>query len=179
MNEKKRENLESAFFFGEAAAMDSIGFRPVEPEDEAFLCRLYASTRREEMAQLDWGEAQKEEFLRMQFKAQSQYYDEQYRGDSFLVIRLGETPIGRLYVGRWIEEMRIIDIALLPEHRNRGIGGMILKDLMQEAAGEGKPVRIHVEKFNPAHRLYERLGFTVIEDKGVYDFMEWTADCPS
>ena len=74
------------------------------------------------------------------------------------------------------DEIRLIDIALLLEHRNAGIGARLLQDLLAEAAQAGKPVRIHVEKFNPALRLYERLGFTPIEDQGVYLLMQWSPD---
>ncbi|MGH8603206.1 MAG: GNAT family N-acetyltransferase, partial [Gammaproteobacteria bacterium] len=81
---------------------------------------------------------------------------------------LDERPVGRLYLARWPSEIRIVDLALLPAHRNAGIGTRILSDLLAEAGRAGKPVRIHVEKLNPALRLYERLAFTRIADKGVY-----------
>jgi GNAT superfamily N-acetyltransferase len=68
------------------------------------------------------------------------------------------------------------DIALLPEYCNRGIGTTLLRDLQSEAAAAGKPLRIHVERFNPTLRLYERLGFRQIDDRGVYLFMEWRED---
>jgi len=82
-------------------------------------------------------------------------------------------PVGRLYVARWQDAIRMVDIALLPPYRNAGIGTAILRDLLAEAAVAHKPVRIHVEQCNPAVRLYERLGFAPIADKGVYLFMEW------
>ena len=111
----------------------------------------------------------------MQFAAQAQYYREHYPDTSFDVILLGAEAVGRLYVSRWRDELRIVDIALLPEFCNRGIGTTLLRGLQSEAAAAGKPLRIHVERFNPALRLYERLGFRQIEDKGVYLFMEWRA----
>lgn len=77
-------------------------------------------------------------------------------------------PAGRLYVARWDEEIRIVDIALLPGRRNGGIGTALLRDLMREAEAAGKPLTIHVERFNPALGLYLRLGFTAVEDKGVH-----------
>ncbi len=92
--------------------------------------------------------------------------------DLLLILR-DAVPVGRLYVARWQDEIRIVDIALLPPSRHAGIGTAILRDLLAEAAVAHKPVRIHVEKFNPALRLYERLGFAPIADKGVYLFMEW------
>ncbi len=74
---------------------------------------------------------------------------------------------------RWPDEICIVDIALLPEFCNRGIGTTILRTLQAEASAAGKPLRIHVERFNPALRLYERLGFRLVEDRGVYLFLEW------
>ncbi len=152
----------------------SLAFRPIRPEDKAFLCELYASTRREELAQVDWEPAQVEAFLKMQFEAQHTYYEEHYAEADFLIIEEEGDAVGRLYVARWDDEIRIVDIALLPPHRNRGLGSRLLKDLLEEGAAAGLPVRIHVEKFNPALRLYRRLGFTEVKDRGVYLLMEWT-----
>ena len=152
----------------------TVHFRPIRPDDAAFLYEVYASTRSEELAVVDWNEAQKAAFLSMQFTAQHQFYQEHYTKTDFLIILRDAVPVGRLYVARWQDEIRIVDIALLPPYRNAGIGTAILRDLLAEAAVAHKPVRIHVEKFNPALRLYERLGFTPIADKGVYLFMEWS-----
>jgi ribosomal protein S18 acetylase RimI-like enzyme len=149
-----------------------VALRPVEPGDEEFLYRVYASTRQEELAQTGWEEAQKESFLRMQFDAQSRYYREHYTEAKFSVILADGRPAGRLYVARWPEEIRIVDIALLPEHRGARIGTSLLRDLISESEESGKPLSIHVERFNPALRLYERLGFRKVADKGVYFLME-------
>jgi GNAT superfamily N-acetyltransferase len=151
----------------------SIRFRPIAPGDEPFLSQIYASTRIEELAVTDWNDAQKAAFLQMQFVAQHKFYQENYTDTDFLVILQNNTPIGRLYVARWKDEIRIVDIALLPAYRGTGIGTTILRDLLAEAGAVGKPIRIHVERENPALRLYQRLGFVMIEDKGVYLFMEW------
>lgn len=150
----------------------NLALRPIMPDDGDFLYRVYASTREGELAVVDWGEAQKAAFLRQQFGAQSRYYSEQYAEAAFDVILSAGRPVGRLYVARWQEEIRIVDIALLPEHRGRGLGTRLLKDLVSESEESGKPLTIHVEKFNPALRLYERLGFRPTADKGVYLFME-------
>ena len=145
-----------------------ITLRPIAAEDDAFLCRVYGSTREAELAQVDWDDGQKDAFVRMQFDAQRRYYEENYAGASFDVVLVDGEAAGRLYVARWPDEIRIVDIALLPEFRNRGIGSSLLGDLLSEAAAAAKPVSIHVEKFNPALRLYARLGFSVAEDRGVY-----------
>ena len=71
------------------------------------------------------------------------------------------------------DEIRIIDIALLSQQRNKGVGSGLLRDILTEAGEKNIPVRIHVEKFNPALNLYQRLGFKEVEDSGVYLLMEW------
>lgn len=151
----------------------AIALRPIVPNDRSFLLAVYASSREPELATVDWDAAQKAAFVRMQFEAQHAYYQEHYAGAAFDVILVDGQQAGRLYVARADDEIRIVDIALLPEYCNRGIGTMLLRGLQSEAAAAGKPLRIHVERFNPALRLYERLGFHPIADRGVYLFMEW------
>jgi GNAT superfamily N-acetyltransferase len=150
----------------------TLGFRPIAPGDEPFLSLVYASTRVDELAVTDWTDEQKAAFLQMQFVAQHKFYQDNYTDTDFLLILQDDTPVGRLYVARWTDEIRIVDIALLPAYRGTGIGTTILRDLIAEADAVGKSVRIHVERENPALRLYQRLGFVMIEDKGVYLFME-------
>lgn len=156
----------------EALASQAIRLRPIASSDMPFLCRVYLSTRMEELAVTDWTTVQKEAFLTSQFEAQHAYYQQHYTKTAFLVILHHDQPIGRLYLGHWTSELRIVDVALLPEFRNRGIGTFILETILQEGERLGIPVRIHVEQFNPALRLYKRLGFQQIEDKGVYYFLE-------
>jgi ribosomal protein S18 acetylase RimI-like enzyme len=146
--------------------------RPTRLEDQEFLFRVYASTRTEELGAVPWSHDQKTVFLRQQFEAQDQHYRRYYPGAEFLVIELDGAPVGRLYRQRMAGEHRLMDIALLPQHRGRGLGTLLMREVMETANQEGLPLRIHVEKFNPALRLYERLGFRVLEDRGVHWFME-------
>jgi ribosomal protein S18 acetylase RimI-like enzyme len=154
----------------------SVPLCPAGPEDFDFLARVYASTRAEELAPVPWPDELKTAFLRAQFEAQDKYYRENYTTAEFLVILDGDVPAGRLYVDRWPDEIRLMDIALLPEHRGKGLGTRLLRDLQQEARTAGKPLRIHVERMNPALGLYKRLGFRQVEDRGVYWLMEWRHD---
>jgi ribosomal protein S18 acetylase RimI-like enzyme len=157
------------------AAGIGLSFRSIADADLPFLNRLYASTRADELAPVPWSDEQKAAFLDMQFRAQHSHYQQYYpKADWLVTMRDGE-DVGRLYIERWPTQHRIIDIAFLPEHRGKGVGAALLRDLMDEAAAAGKAVAIHVEKFNPALRLYRRLGFTTEEDKGVYDLMRWSA----
>jgi ribosomal protein S18 acetylase RimI-like enzyme len=150
----------------------AVELRPAGPQDEELLCRVYASTRAEELSVVAWDDALKQAFLRAQFEAQDRWYREHYARASFDVVLADGVPCGRLYVHRGESEIRIVDIALLPSHRGAGVGTALLRDLLDEADAGGKRVTIHVERLNPALRLYERLGFAVAEDKGVYLLLE-------
>jgi ribosomal protein S18 acetylase RimI-like enzyme len=162
--------------FGWARAADAgLTFRPVAETDLPFLEQLYASTRTEELSITGWSDTRKTDFLTSQFQAQHAHYQRYYSGADWLVVVHAGVDIGRLYVERWPSQHRIIDIALLPEHRGKGFGTALLRDLMDEAAAAGKAVSIHVEKTNSAMRLYRRLGFRTEEDKGIYDLMRWEA----
>ena len=154
----------------------NISFRPITKHDLEFLNRLYASTRAAEMALLDWTSEQKTQFLTMQFNAQHSFYQEQFGQAAFLIIAADNKSVGRVYLDRRPDEIRLIDIALLPEQRNSGLGTALLKDLLDEGRSSGLPVKIHVESFNPAMRLYQRLGFKPVEDQGVYQLMEWRSE---
>ncbi|MEZ4523292.1 MAG: GNAT family N-acetyltransferase [Thermomicrobiales bacterium] len=156
----------------------TITLRPIRGGDEPFLGRLYASTRQDEMALTGWPPAEIAEFLKAQFDAQHRYYLEHLPPSEFNIIELDGDPIGRLYVGDWEDDVRLIDIALLPDHRNHGIGTRLIEDVMERAASLGKPVRLHVEQNNPARRLYERLDFVALEERGINLFMEWRQSTP-
>jgi GNAT superfamily N-acetyltransferase len=151
---------------------DAIALRPITDSDLPFLYRVYASTRWEELEPTGWAIEQKEEFLQQQFTAQHAWWQSQYADTSFDVVERAGVPIGRLYVARWERELRIVDIALLPEFRREGIGARLIESVIAEAEALRVPVRIHVEVFNPARMLYDRLGFVPLEDKGVYLLME-------
>ena len=161
---------------GATESLAGLALRPETEADLAFLFRVYASTRAAEMALVDWSDHEKESFLRMQFNAQRTHYLDNYPDARFDVLEQQGQAIGRLYVHRTESETRVMDITLLPEHRGRGLGGALMRALLDEAAAAGRSVSIHVERYNPAIRLYERLGFQAKgEDGGVYRLMEWRA----
>lgn len=151
----------------------SITLRPITADDMPFLYQVYASTRLEELAPVGWTSQEVGAFLTQQFTAQHQFYQQHYENATYSVILVDGQPAGRLYLARWPSEIRIMDIALLPPYRGRGVGSALLQDVLAEGKRVGKRVGIHVEKYNPALRLYERLGFEPTVDRGVYWFMEW------
>lgn len=151
-----------------------IALRPICDADLDFLCRVYSATRTEELAPVPWSDEQKAAFLRQQFEAQHAHYQRYYHDTRYDLILADDEPVGRLYVARWERELRIVDIALLPEWRGRGIGTRLLQGLLAEAAAVGKTVTIHVEMQSPALGLYQRLGFSrQHDDEALYCFMEW------
>jgi GNAT superfamily N-acetyltransferase len=151
----------------------TITLRPASPEDEPFLYELYCSTRAEEMAPWGLDQAQQKAFLELQFTARQRHYDIAFSGAEHKIILCDDHSIGRMLVYRSEREIRLVDIALLPEHRNGGIGASLLQALLEDARSTGKTVTLHVDKFSRAARLYQRLGFSVIDDAGGSYKMEW------
>lgn len=151
-----------------------ITLRPVEADDIDFLIEVYASTRADEMALVPWTDEQRQMFVRSQFMASQEHYAKTYPGARHDVILSNGRRVGRLYVARLDQEMRIIDLTLLPAERNSGIGSYLVQQLIDEAKSVGKLLRIYVEEFNPSLQLFERLGFTRREQQGIHVLMEKT-----
>jgi GNAT superfamily N-acetyltransferase len=157
---------------------EHLSLRPGRPDDESFLYDLYCSTRQAEIAGFGWPPAQTEMFLKMQFRALQHNYiaQAQINPDQIndRIILSEESPIGRLIVIRTDSEICLADIALLPQHRGRGVGTKLIRDLLAESTAAGKPVTLHVAKDNRAAvQLYAGLGFVVTEDIGIHFKMEW------
>jgi ribosomal protein S18 acetylase RimI-like enzyme len=157
------------------AAERTIRLRPAGADDEGLMRAVYASTRADELALVSWSPEQKQAFVDSQFAAQTYAYTHNYPGAEFQVVEVDGAAAGRLYLHRQAEAILIMDVALLPAYRGQGIGTRLLREVLAEGRARGLPVTIHVEKFNPALRLYQRLGFREKADRGVYLFMEWQA----
>ena len=155
----------------------SVTLRPVTPDDDEFLLAVYTSTRADELAQVDWQPGQKESFVRWQFDLQRKEYDARYPGARYEVVLVNGQPAGRIWVGVDDTEIRLLDIGLLEEFQNRGVGTVLLKRLIAEAGEANKSLRHMVFVLNnDAHRFYERLGFVTFEDVGGYKHMEWKGE---
>lgn len=151
-----------------------VALRPVGQDDREFLFRVYAGTRQDELAQTGWTDQEKHAFLEMQFAAQHADYTNRFPDADHTIVLVDDQPVGRLWVARWEDEIRLLDIALLPERRNAGTGKVLLERLQAEAGQARLPLRHSVYKMNEgALRFYERLGFAVIEDFETYVLMEW------
>jgi|SRR5579864_126655 len=147
--------------------------RPASPRDQEFLFQLYASTRLPEIAALGWNLAQQEAFLRMQFNAQQSWYDTAYAGAEHGIVIVDAKPVGRLLVQHGAEATILVDISLIPEYRGRGLGTILMGNLLNDCRNSGLPVRLQVLKTNPAQRLYERVGFRRTSEDQLYFQMEW------
>lgn len=158
---------------GDEDAFSALGLRPATSEDELFLRNLFASTRSDELALLNWNQNQAEAFIAMQFNAQSRQYVMSYPDAQQSIILWNDEPVGRLLLDRGELELTLVDIALLPAHRNRGIGTGLIRDIQKEAVAAAKPIRLHVFSSSVARRLYERLGFSRIGGDAAYSEMMW------
>lgn len=148
----------------------AISLRPALPSDDEFLFSVYASTRAEEMYLVDWNPARKEAFLRMQFHAQRQQYQFTFPDAIHQIIEFNGVPAGRLIVDRSAHETYLVDVALLPDFRDLGLGTSLLRSLQ----AEGKKIILHVIRSNPAVNLYQRLGFIFVGEEAFYSKMEWS-----
>ncbi len=156
------------------STLNVITIRPEQPQDEAFLFELYASTRQEELDAWGWPPEMRSAFLTMQFRA-SQGYHRAFPDAEFQIVMLDGVNAGRLVVHRTREELHLVDIALLPRHRNAGIGTALLQRIFGEAAATKKPLRLKVLKGSRAGRLYQRLGFAKTGETELHWEMEWRA----
>jgi GNAT superfamily N-acetyltransferase len=156
-----------------SAGSRAVTFRPELPADREFLYRVYASTRAEELEPTGWTPEQKEQFLRAQFQAQDAFYRQNYDGYEFLVVVVDGADAGRLYLHDRKASIGVMDIALLPPFRRFGVGGAIMQSIINEAGLRRATVTIHVENFNPAMRLYLRLGFVQVSADQIYTRMDW------
>ena len=151
-----------------------LTLRRVTADDDEFLISLYSSTREEELGQVEWAEGQKDLFLRWQYQLQRSEYQTRFPDADYYIVLLDHQPAGRIWIGTDDEQIRLLDISLLPEFQNRGAGTLLIRYLMQEASVCAKPLRHMVFVLNSdAHRFYERLGFVIIDDLGAYKHMEW------
>lgn len=160
----------------EELVSEQITLRPVTSSDEVFLAAVYASTREEELSQVPWSNEQRTAFLNSQFVAQQTHYQSRFPNAVHHVILHRDQAVGRLYVDRRPTEIHVLDIALLTEHRGRGIGSALLDDLMKEAAALNISLTIYVETFNRSRTLFQRLGFRETENDGMNMHLKWSPE---
>jgi GNAT superfamily N-acetyltransferase len=153
-----------------------ISIRDEMPHDLDLLFATYGSTREEELNATGWDAKTRAAFLRMQFQAQRSSYARMFPKAQFSIVLVDDQFAGRLVLNRSGIEIRVVDLALLPVYRGRGIGSELLRRVLVEARRERLPVRLHAIKDSREYRWYLRLGFSSIAQSGPYAEMEWMAD---
>ncbi|WP_418058543.1 GNAT family N-acetyltransferase [Pimelobacter simplex] len=155
--------------------MTTLTLRPAAAADEPFLLALYAAGRAAELDQVAWPPGQREAFVAMQHDLRERQYRAAYPDAEHSVVEVADHPAGRLLLNRGEREIRVVDIALLPAHQGRGVGGTLLRRVLDDAAatGDGVPVSLQVERAGRARALYERLGFVVVAEDDVRLSLTW------
>ena len=151
-----------------------VTLRPATSADQEFFRELYASTRAD-LAAVPWDDATRAAVLSQQFAARDAHYRQQYPGARVDVVTVDDDPAGRIYVWCAEGELHLVDVALLPPFRGRGIGSGLLAELLAEADRDGRSVSLHVEETNPARHLYARLGFVPVAERPPYVAMQRAA----
>ena len=152
-----------------------ITVRRSQPEDRDFLFNLYCAARSAEFAVLSLPEEQKRHLILMQFTAQQSAYRAQFPGSDYVIVLRNDHPVGRIWIAELQDEFHLVDIALLPEAQNSGVGTVLMRQLQTEARRAGKAVRSTVFRFNPGSlRFHQRLGFRIRAEDELQCYMEWT-----
>lgn len=152
---------------------ERIVLKPVTTEDEQFLLTVYASSRQKEMSLVAWSNEQKRAFLKMQLAAQQQHYQARFPEATFNLIEFDNQPVGRFYVAELQDEIRIIDIAVLPDYRRRGIGTALISETLTAAEIAAKPVQIYLDFYSEVDQLFSALGFWQISVQDFHRLWRW------
>lgn len=169
-------SLAEEFVQALAARQSGLVVRHETSEDYPFIVALYASTRAEELARVNWPESARTQFLEQQSAAQIRHYRQHFPAAAYLLVERDSQSIGRLYLDRRPGELRLMDIALLPDARGQGWGRVLMAAVLNLAASGREAVGLHVEPDNPARGWYQRLGFVDQGPEGLYRFMRLESD---
>ncbi|HXT61614.1 MAG TPA: GNAT family N-acetyltransferase [Pyrinomonadaceae bacterium] len=160
----------------EFTSFASVSLRAITPEDADFLLVLYKSSRGDDLRGLGWDEERISEFLDMQYEAQQRFHTSEYKKPVDQIVLRGDEAVGRITFEPREHEIRCVDLALLPQYRNNGIGTRLIRELQTEAKKQKKPLRLQVIRFSRAVSLFERLRFQRISETGTHFQMEWAPD---
>lgn len=150
-----------------------IARRPVTALDDAFLEALYGSTR-DDLDVLAWSELQRSAFCAGQWAAQRAAYRSAYPAARDEIVEIDGEAVGRLLVDTTSVDVTVVDLALVPEARGRGVGSRLLAEVLEAARAESRRVTLYVLASSPALRLYRRLGFEVVGEQGLHLALAWT-----
>ena len=114
---------------------------------------------------MGFDEAAREVLLDLQFRAQRQAWEAKFLGAEHELILVEGRPVGRIWLAWSPEDCRVVDVALLPEYRRRGVGTQVYSEILAEADRRGIPVRTTVDPANgPSMAFHLRCGFEVVAE---------------
>jgi ribosomal protein S18 acetylase RimI-like enzyme len=143
-----------------------VKLRPTTAEDAEFLYQLLKTTMREYVDQTwSWDEDWQRSYFEMRFDPAKNK-----------IIVLDNRDIGVIATEKSEDEIVLSSLYILPEYQGRGIGTRLIKELLARAFRDGLAVGLRVLKVNPARRLYERLGFVVVEEAETHYYMKAEAE---
>jgi ribosomal protein S18 acetylase RimI-like enzyme len=158
---------------GSMAFQGGLSLRPMGNSDKAFIESLYRSTR-DDLRMIDAEEDFIEGLIEMQQNAQTEGYGDMFPNAMYFVAEYHNERVGRVVLDFGQNEIRVVDIALIPAVRGKGYGSQILQAVQLTASKVMAPVALSV-RFDNLHakQLYARLGFTVEEAQIPYERMVW------
>ena len=152
-----------------------LTLRPTRADDQEFLYRLFYSVHTEKLRLVPLGEEEKTKLVELMYQGFTRHYSSLAPVSDDRLILLNNESIGRMILLQTREEIRLADLAILPEYRKRGIGSALIGQVQTESMMSKRPVRLQVAQFDRALGLYRRLGFYKTDVEGPYIHLEWLA----
>ena len=151
-----------------------LTLRPSRADDQEFLYRLFCSVHSEKLNLALLSVEERNRLIGLMYQGFAGHYSTIGPAADDRIVLLNNECIGRMILLQTREEIRLADLAILPQYRQRGIGTALIGQLQTESLMSNRPVRLHVARFDRASRLYQRLGFYKIDVEGPYLHLEWT-----
>lgn len=155
-----------------------LTLRPARTDDEEFLYRLFYSVYLEKLQLVPMSAAEKKTLVELTYQGFTRHYNSLVPASDDRLVLLDNESIGRMILLQVPGEIRLADLAILPQYRCRGIGSALIGQLQAESTMSKRPVRLQVARFDRALKLYRRLGFYKIDVAGPYLHLEWSSKPP-
>jgi ribosomal protein S18 acetylase RimI-like enzyme len=155
-----------------------LTLRPARIDDQEFLYLLFYSVYLEKLHPVPMSEEEKKQLLDLMYQGFTQHYNSRAISSDDRLVLLNNESIGRIILLQTCEEIRLADLAILPQYRGRGIGSALISQVQTESVMSKRPIRLQVARFDRALRLYQRLGFYKTDAIGPYLHLEWSSKPP-
>jgi ribosomal protein S18 acetylase RimI-like enzyme len=152
-----------------------LTLRPTRTDDQEFLYRLFSLVYSEKLQLVPLSAEEKKTLVELMYQGFTRHYDSLAPASDDRLVLLNNESIGRMILLQTREEIRLADLAILPQYRGIGIGSALISQLQTESLMSKRPVHLQVGRFDRALRLYQRLGFYKIDTIGPYLHLEWSS----